>query len=65
MEIFGTVLQEAPAETFNYMLFGFVVILGSIGLYLVSLINRYRNLRRDMALLDEINVKVEASSENA
>ncbi len=50
-------LQEAPAETFNYMAFGFIVILGTMGLYILSLINRYRNLERDMELLDELNAK--------
>ena len=44
-------LQEAPAETFNYMAFGFIVILGTMGLYLLSLVNRYSNLEREMELL--------------
>ena len=57
-------LQEAPAETFNYMAFGFVVILGTMGLYLLSLINRYRNLEKDMELLDELSAKVEPSMES-
>ena len=52
-------LQEAPAETFNYMAFGFIVILGTMGLYLLSLINRYRNLERDMELLDDLSAKAE------
>ncbi len=65
MENLATYLQEAPAETFNYMLFGFVVILGSIGLYLLSLVNRYRSLRRDMQLLDEVSSKAEPSMESA
>lgn len=56
-------LQDTPAETFNYMAFGFVVILGSIGLYLLSLYNRYRNLARDMELLDEVSAQVEPSLE--
>ena len=54
-------LQEAPAETFNYMAFGYVVILGIMGLYLVSLINRYRNLEQDIELLDELSAKAEPS----
>jgi hypothetical protein len=58
-------LQEAPAETFNYMAFGFVVILGTIGLYVLSLVNRYRNLERDMELLDEVSAKAEPSMEQA
>ena len=46
--------QEAPAETFNYMVFGFAVILGSMGLFVVSLVIRFRNLRRDLEVLDEV-----------
>jgi len=56
-------LQEAPAETFNYMAFGFIVILGTMGLYLLSLTKRYRNLERDMELLDELSAKEEPSAE--
>lgn len=58
-------LQDAPADTFNYMAFGFVVILGTIGLYVLSLVNRYRNLERDMELLDEVSAKAEPSTESA
>jgi len=58
-------LQEAPAETFSYMAFGFVVILGTMGLYLLSLFNRYRNMERDMELLDEVSAKAEPSMEKA
>jgi hypothetical protein len=58
-------LQEAPAETFNYMAFGFIVILGTMGLYLISLISRYRNLERDMELLDEVSAKAGSSVESA
>lgn len=58
-------LQEAPAETFNYMAFGYVVILGIMGLYLVSLINRYRNLEQDIELLDELSAEAEHSTEVA
>ena len=37
-------LQEAPADTFDYMVLGFVVILGPMALYIWSLFNRRRNL---------------------
>jgi len=46
--------QEAPADTFNYMMLGFAVILGSMGLHVVSLLVRFRNLRRDLEVLDEV-----------
>ncbi len=58
-------LQEAPAETFSYMAFGFIVILGTMGLYILSLINRFRNVGRDMELLDEVSAKAEPSMEQA
>ena len=47
-------LQEAPAETFNYMILGYAVILGSMGLHVVSLLVRFRNLHRDLEVLDEV-----------
>jgi hypothetical protein len=47
-------LQEAPADTISYMILGFGVIFGSMGVYLISLVLRTRNLRKDQAILDEI-----------
>ncbi len=57
-------LQEAPAETFSFMAFGFIVILGIMGLYLLSLASRYRNVKQDMELLDELSAKEEPSMES-
>ncbi len=47
-------LQEAPADTLNFMFYGYGVILGAIALFIVSLAVRFRNLRRDLALLQEM-----------
>ena len=47
-------LQEATPDTFGYMLFGYGVILGTMALFVVSLISRFRNLRRDLEVLDEV-----------
>jgi len=47
-------LQEAPAETTNYMIAGYVVIFGLILLYLISLYIRQRNLKQDLEVLEEI-----------
>ncbi len=47
-------LQEAPADTISYMLLGFGVIFGSMGIYLISLVLRVRGLRKDQEILDEI-----------
>jgi hypothetical protein len=41
------------AETTNYMLAGYMVIFGAMALYLVSLVVRWRRLRRDEAMLEE------------
>ena len=49
--------QEGPADTLNYMIAGYAVILGTMGLYIVSLIMRFRSLRQDEALLDEIETE--------
>jgi hypothetical protein len=50
-------LQQAPAETFNYMFFGFSVILSVLFLYILSLVVRFRNLKRDLMVMMEIEVK--------
>jgi hypothetical protein len=47
-------LQETPAETFGYLVLGYAVILGTMGLFVASLISRFRNLRKDLELLEEI-----------
>lgn len=47
-------IQEAPADTFGYMFFGYVVILVTMALYIVSLRVRSQNLQKDLELLTEI-----------
>ncbi len=47
-------LQEGPAQTANYMVAGYVVIFGVMGLYLVSMAVRKKNLGRDLETLQEI-----------
>lgn len=48
-------LQQGPADTVNFMIMGFSVILGTMALYIVSLVFRARSLRKDQAVLDEID----------
>ncbi|MFN2303667.1 MAG: hypothetical protein ACK2TV_08030 [Anaerolineales bacterium] len=50
-------LQQAPAETFNYMVLGFSVILSVLILYILSIVVRFRNLKRDINLLEEVEVE--------
>ena len=47
-------LQTAPADTTSYMLVGFGLIFGAIGLYVLSLYVRSRNLAKDLAVLTEV-----------
>jgi hypothetical protein len=54
-------LQQAPAETFSYMIFGFSVILSVTLLYILSLIVRFRNLKRDLMVLEDVEGKEESS----
>ena len=47
-------LQQAPIETTNYMIAGFIVIFGVMALYLVSLAVRRKNLKQDLEVLEEL-----------
>jgi hypothetical protein len=49
--------QPPPVETFDYMVLGFAVILGSMALFVMSLVLRFRNLRRDLALLEGLEAE--------
>ena len=57
--------QTGAADTLNFMLMGMGVILGTITLFVVSIVVRRRNLERDLALLDEVESeqKVQASDQ--
>lgn len=49
--------MEGPANTLDYMIAGYVVIFGTMLLYLVSLISRWKNLRKDADLMKELENK--------
>jgi len=46
--------QQGPLETTGYMIFGYVIIFGTMLLYLISLFTRWRNLKKDEELLKEL-----------
>ncbi len=50
-------LQEGPADTLAYMLLGYGVILGAMAAFIVNLVLRFRNLRKDVELLEELEKK--------
>jgi len=43
-----------PAQTTNYMILGLSVIVGSMLLFVGSLAVRFRNLRQDLQVLEEV-----------
>ena len=50
-------LLDAPADTFIFFLLGFAVILGTMALFLISLVVRFRNFQRDLEVLGEIEAE--------
>jgi hypothetical protein len=55
--MFIAMLQQAPAETTRYMVAGYTVIFSVMLLYIISLIIRRRNLKRDLEILNEMETK--------
>jgi len=53
-------LQEATPNTNGYMIAGYAVAFIVIGLYVLSMYLRNRNLHRDLTTLDELD-KTESS----
>jgi hypothetical protein len=47
-------LQEAAANTLDYMVMGYAVILGTMGIFILSIALRIRGLRKDEELLNEL-----------
>jgi hypothetical protein len=47
-------ILQAPADTMNFMLLGFAVIFGTMGLFVLSLVMRFRSLKQDLEVLEEI-----------
>jgi CcmD family protein len=46
--------MEGPADTYSYMIAGYVVIFGVIFAYLASLVVRRRSLMREKSMLEQI-----------
>ena len=49
--------MDVTPDTVNFMILGYAVIFGVIGLYLASMALRFRNLRNDERTLDELEKK--------
>ncbi len=46
--------MDGPANTLSYMIAGYAVIFGIMLIYLVSLVVRFRNLRQEEHLLEDL-----------
>jgi hypothetical protein len=60
-----TMLFQTPPDTLGFMIAGYTVIFGFLLLYLISLVVRNRNLKRDIDVMQEIQKResAEASQE--
>jgi hypothetical protein len=47
--------MEGPAHTLNYMIAGYAVIFTVNIVYLASLVIRWRNLRQDQEMLEQLD----------
>lgn len=50
-------LLNATPDTFSYMVLGYGVILGSMALYIISLVLRMRRIDRELRFLEEMGTK--------
>ncbi len=57
--MFISLIQQAPAETTQYMIAGYSVIFSIMLIYIISIFLRQRNLKRDLEILAEMEVKDE------
>lgn len=49
--------MDAIPNTTTFMIAGYAVIFGTIGIYLISLVLRFRNLHQDEQTLEELDKK--------
>jgi hypothetical protein len=57
MALFSILLQ--PADTWNYFLMGYAICFVVMGLYVISYFVRFRNLNRELALLETLDTEVD------
>jgi hypothetical protein len=57
--------MEGPANTLSYMIAGYAVIFTVNIVYLASLIIRWRNLRQDQEMLEQMDHDKEKSYDSA
>ena len=50
----SSMIQQAPAQTTNYMIAGYLVIFGIMFLYIASLFIRNRKLKQELETLNQL-----------
>ncbi|MEA3350597.1 MAG: hypothetical protein U9Q82_08260 [Chloroflexota bacterium] len=50
-----TFLEQSTPDTFDYMIAGYGVLFGVMSIYLVSLFMRFRSLKRNIEMLEELD----------
>ena len=55
--------QDAPPDTSGYMIAGYVIAFLVMGLYIASIYWRNRNLKQDIAMLEEMEAAASAPIE--
>jgi hypothetical protein len=55
MNLLSILAQQGPAETNNFFIAGYAVFFTVSALYLVSYFIRFHNLKKDIALLEELD----------
>ena len=58
MELLSILLQ--PADTWNYFVMGYAICFTVMGLYLASYFMRFRNLNRELELLEELENDIDS-----
>ena len=53
MELLSILME--PADTWNYFILGYAVCFGVMGLYVLSYFVRFRNLNKELTLLEEFD----------
>jgi len=53
MDLLSILMQTA--DTWNYFVMGYAIFFGVMGLYIASYFVRFRNLNRELALLEELD----------
>ena len=50
----SSMIQQAPAQTINYMIAGYLVIFGIMFIYIASLVIRNRKLKQELETLNQL-----------